>query len=229
MRLLTVMKRILSFLLSVVFLHVQTAPLMAKRGGPDIGGSSNEQNVDIVGTYSGTLIPTNPEAAGTPALDGGFVNSLGLFSLGMPLQGPGTGSFVIFTQGVTFTGTITAVGDPGKGTISGLVEGTYDFSDFVFFPDGSILVDQNGVPVIQDFTATITGTLFATVLQNADFNPNDPASFGTSFQRIEGTAQMGVLLRGDVADRVLDFIVDGVKQTVDVGNAGGLTGGATTP
>lgn len=228
MRLHTAMKRILSFLLSIVFLQVQTAPLLAKRGGPDIPGDTAEVNVDIVGTYSGTLMPEDPELAGTPSADGEFINSLGLFSLGMPPVGPGTGSFVVFTQGITFTGTITAVGDPGKGTITGLVEGSYDFVDFVFFPDGSILVDQNGVPVLQDFTATVTGTLSANILQSSDFNPTDVASVTSSIARIEGSAQMGIIFSGST-NKVLNYIVDGVKQSVDVSNTGSLTGGTAVP
>jgi hypothetical protein len=217
------MKKILSFLLSVVFLHAQTAPLLAKRGGPDIG-NEDTANVDIVGTYSGSLIPEDPESAGTPSLDGEFINSLGLFSLGMPDTGPGTGSFVIFTQGFTFSGTITAVGDPGKSTVNGLVEGSYQFQDFLLLPDGSVAVDENGVPIIQTFTAVVTGTLFANVVQTAEFNPADPSTI--SFQRLEGNAQLGVILPGGVTNRTLNYIVDGVKQSPEVaGNTGGLAGG----
>jgi hypothetical protein len=212
------MKKILSFLLSVVFLHVQTAPLLAKRGGPSF---DDQQNVDIVGTYSGSLIPDDPEGAATQSLDGNTINSVGLFSLGIPAQGPGTGSFVVFTQGIVFSGTITGVGDPGKGTLSGILEGSYDFTDFVFDANGDIILDpMTNQPVIQNFTAIIRGALQAEVTDDGDFDFVTGA--GTSLQRIDGSAQMGIILRGDVANRVLSYTVDGVKQTSDVGNTGSL-------
>jgi hypothetical protein len=220
------MKKLLSILLSIVFLHSQTAPLYAIHG--PIDGSDNQQNFDIVGTYSGTLNPDDPTDAGTPSLDdSGTINSLGLFSLGMPATGPGTGSFVIFTQGIQFTGTITAVGDPGRGTIQGIVEAFYDFTDFVRDAAGNILVDNMGQPITADFTATIRGVLAAQVSQSANTNPTDLASLVFNFARIEGHAEMGIVFQG-VTNHVLNFSVDGVKQSATVGAAGAL-GGGTTP
>lgn len=219
------MKKILSLLLSVVFLHVQTAPLLAKRGGPDFGDGGG--NVDIVGTYSGTLVPTSDDetATGTPSVDGESLNSLGLFSLGLPAEGAGTGSFVIFTQGYNFVGTITAVGDPGRGSIKGLVEASYDFVDFAYDQNGNILVDNTGAPILQDYTAIVRGTLSANVVQSSEFDPTDIQSVLFNISRIEGEAQMGVIFAGGITNQVLNYIVDGVKQSTNVAASTDLGGG----
>src|SRR5687768_7483308 len=99
------MKRVLSFLLMIVFLQAQVSTAFAKRGGPDIGGG---QNVDTIGTYAGTMIPifsTNPA-------NNNSSNSIGLFSVGVPDIGLAQGACVIFVDGSAYNGTITAVVDP---------------------------------------------------------------------------------------------------------------------
>ena len=222
------MKKILSFLLSVVFLHSQTAVLYAKHGGPDpLEGDGGDVVIDIVGTYSGILLPTDPDASGTPSTDGtDSIASLGLFSLGMPLTGPGVGSFVIFTNGIQFDGTITAIGDPAKASINGLIEGSYDFSDFLYDPAGNIILDATGSPIIQDYTATIRGVLSARVVAGDTSSSTSNAGV-TIFQRIEGTAEMGLIFSG-TTDKVLRYIVDGVKQGAAAGTTTDLTGGTGT-
>jgi hypothetical protein len=219
------MKKVLSFLLSIVFLHAQTAPLFAHRGGPE-NSDNNTANVDIVGTYSGTLIPDDPIGSGTPNQDASeTLNSLGLFNLGVPSSGPASGSFLIFTQGFIFTGTITAVGDPGKGTINGIVEGSFDFLDFVRDAAGNPIIDAMGQPVTATFTAVVRGTLEADVLQDASFDPTNLATQFNTFQRIAGRAEMGVILPGGTTNKILRYTVDGVKQsTTAVTTALGGTG-----
>jgi len=220
------MKKVLSFLLSIVFLHAQTAPLFAHRGGPE--NTDTTQNFNIVGTYSGTLIPDDPADAATDTIDGSdSINSLGLFNLGVPSSGPATGTFLIFTQGIIFTGTIVASGDEGKGTISGVVEGTYDFIDFVRDDNGNIIIDNMGVPQTATFTATVRGTLFANVVQSGEFDANDLASQLTSFQRIEGNAEMGVIFQSGATgatNKVLRYTVDGTKQSASVDTGTSLNG-----
>jgi hypothetical protein len=194
------MKKVLSFLLSIVFLHVQTAPLFALRGGPVF---TDQVNVDIVGTYSGTLIPDNAESIGTDADDGTTINALGLFSLGVPAVGQATGEFIIFTEGNLITGTVTAVGDPSNGDLKGLLEGTYDFLDAT-----STAVSQ-----------AARGRIDATVVQPNDFDPTDINSLLNSFLRISGEAQIGIIRNGAVGTTpdILRFSVDGVKQSSVVG------------
>jgi hypothetical protein len=215
------MKKILSFLLSVVFLHSQTVPLYAKHGGPDpVGGQDSDGVVDLVGTYSGSLIPEDPVAAGTPALDGsGVINSLGLFTLGIPVAGNGVGTFLVFTQGIQFDGTIVAIGDPSNASINGIVEGSYDFVDFLYDPAGNIILDPTGQPIIQNYTATIRGILQAQVLPGEGSTTVASTGLTQTFQRIEGTAEMGIVFQG-VTDSVLRYTVDGVKQSTATGTAG---------
>lgn len=220
------MKKVLSFLLSIVFLHAQTAPLFAHRGGPE--NSDTTANVDIVGTYSGTLIPDDPAAANTDTIDGSdSINSLGLFNLGVPTTGPATGTFLIFTQGIIFTGTIIAAGDAGKGTIQGVVEGNYDFTDFLRDDNGNIIIDNMGVPQSATFTATVRGTVFCNVISSAEFDPTDLASQFSSFSRIDGKAEMGVIFQTGatgVTNKVLRYTVDGTKQSASVDTGTSLNG-----
>ncbi len=202
------MKRILSFLLCIVFLKAQ---VLAHTGGPD---SAESENIAITGTYSGVLIPKDEESA-TPAVQGSeAMNSLGIFTVGMPSSGLGDGTFLIFTQGTIFSGTMTAVGDPGKGSVSAIIEGFFTFTDFVRDANGDpILVPGQGFQT-QEFAVPLRGTLEASV-ENAP--AGDPLAFQTSnFGRISGTAELGVFI-GNTVDRILRYKVDGVKQSVSAG------------
>jgi hypothetical protein len=223
MRLLTTMKRLLSFLLSVVFIHAQTAPLLAKTGGPSFDDSNN---VDLVGTYSGVLNPDSSES-GTPTLSGETVNALGIFSLGVPAVGPASGSFLIFSDGIVFSGTITAVGDPSSGSLRGVINASFEYTSAVFDANGDVVTDPvTFEPLSQDIQATVFGKLEAEVKQSDGFDPTNIASILNSFQRIEGTATMGqvfnvppdALVLGDV----VTYTVDGVKQSTDVNTGADL-------
>jgi hypothetical protein len=88
---------------------------------------------------------------------------------------------------------------------------------------------MTGAPTTATFTATILGTVNAKVVQSEDFDPTSIASLLNSFQRLEGTAQLGIIMGFNETNRVLTYIVDGVKQTTEVGNAGSLTTGGATP
>ncbi|MDQ6809456.1 MAG: hypothetical protein M3Z64_08565, partial [Verrucomicrobiota bacterium] len=94
------MKAILGSLLCIV---LATSQAFGISGGPQYPGGTN-----LVGTYAGVLQPmfdpTNPSSS----------NSIGVFSLGIPTSGTGGGTFVMFTQGRVFSGTIQGVGDPNK-------------------------------------------------------------------------------------------------------------------
>jgi hypothetical protein len=224
------MKRILSFLLCIILLKAQA---FALRGGPP----GADSGTILVGTYSGTLIPTDANQ-GTDVLDFntgekiGSINSIGLFSVAMPTSGPGTGSFLIFTEGISFAGTITAVGDSGAGTITGLLEATYDFIDFVRDDQGnpvpSTTTDANGNVTTtfptQSYQAAIRGSLNATV-QSTAVSIATASPLSSNFGRIAGTAQTGRMFVGPqgagqlVTDKIVTYTVDGVKQslTADAG------------
>ncbi len=215
------MKKVLSFLLSIVFLHAQTAPLFAHRGGPTF---DDQVNIDIVGTYSGTLIPDDPVGSGTIADDGTAINSLGLFNVGVPQTGPATGTFIIFTQGYTFTGTMTAVGDPGKGTLTGIMDGTYAFTDFVYDANNNPIIGANG-PLTANYVYIVRGDLNAKVIQAPDFDPTSVSSVLFSVQRLTGTAELGVIRPGGTTNKVLHYTIDGVKQSSSVATASVVTTG----
>lgn len=208
-----VMKKLFSLLLTFVFLNVQA---MAISGGPKY---DDQANVDIVGTYSGVLIPTDPTQGATSVSSGSgtaltpeSINSMGIFTLGVPVAGPATGSFLAFTEGIIFSGTITAVGDPGKGTLNGLLEANYDYT--LSFFDGTTIQSL-------DVQAQVTGTLQAEI-EALDSNIASIQSLLLAIQRIEGTASMAVNLGfvdadgKPVIDSIITFTVDGVKQSATV-------------
>src|SRR4051794_1666136 len=111
------MKRVLSFLLMIVFLQMQVTPLLAKHGGPDFGGA----NAAITGTYAGVLEPVVD-----PTLSNALVdldrNALGLFNLQIPFTGMATGVCAVFNKGEIFTGKMTGVGDPQSGEVQMVME-----------------------------------------------------------------------------------------------------------
>ena len=106
------MKKVLSLLVAYVFLQTQ---MWAIGGGPSSGGTSATA---LVGTYAGALLPSST--------DGTQLNGLGLFTLGLPQTGIGSGDFVYFSEGKTFTGTIIGLADPKKQQFVGLVKAQFD-------------------------------------------------------------------------------------------------------
>lgn len=62
---------------------------------------------------------TTPRPTASPADH----NSLGVFSLGVPQAGLGSGKFVLFSHGRIFTGTMTGEADPTRGKIEAVLGG----------------------------------------------------------------------------------------------------------
>jgi len=108
------MKRVLSFLLMIVFMQAQVSTVFAKHGGPDIGDGNG---VDTIGSYAGTLTPIIDPTAESSSSS----NSIGLFGLGVPQIGVAQGTCVLFVEGAAYEGTITAVADPLDGELQGLI------------------------------------------------------------------------------------------------------------
>lgn len=230
------MKRILSFLLCIILLKAQAFAIHGPLDGVDSAGTL------IVGTYSGTLTPTAADQ-GTRVFDfqtgeqTGTLNSVGLFTVAMPDAGIGAGTFLIFTDGISYSGTITAVGDPTVGSISGILEATYTYVDFVRDANGDVVlqVAANGAisPVTQTFQAAVRGTLSATVISSVASITAANASSG-NFGRISGKADTASLFVGPngagelVTDKIVTYTVDGVKQSLSATNASALTAGANT-
>ena len=201
------MKKILSFLLTIVFLQAQ---VFAMSGGPNLGGAKGE---NIVGTYSGTLTP-DAIASSVLGPNGEQIPSLGIFSIKVPVTGYATGVFTMFSEGQVFGGTISAVGDALKGTLSGLLQATYDVTitasilDTIFGP----VVSSTGV------TYTVNGTLKAEV-STAQGQSTSTSATGNSFQLVTGQAIL-VVSQGQVNAQnqpiitsLQTYTVDGVKQS----------------
>ncbi|MDQ6622661.1 MAG: hypothetical protein M3Y86_04145 [Verrucomicrobiota bacterium] len=94
-----------------------TAQASAISGGPVYPAGTS-----VTGTYAGVLEPrfdpTDPFSS----------NSLGIFSLGVPATGLASGSFVMFVRGTVFKGTIQGLGNPNKGTITGILDAAFTVS-----------------------------------------------------------------------------------------------------
>lgn len=214
------MKALLSLLLVVVFLQSQA---YAIHGGP--GGFGE---VSVVGTYSGVLIPNEEE-------DDEDNTALALFSLPIPDVGPGVGTLLVFANGRVFTGTITAIGDQGKGRIVGILQASFDFTISVVV---ETVLDPGPPAVIEteveeiDISANAVGELTAT--PTLDTNPFALSTLG----RLIGEANLDIdfgavdpVTFEPITVTSLEFIVDGVKQSPTVvgasfGGGGGGGGGA---
>ncbi len=125
------MKKILPILLCHVLMCTQA---YAISGGPVFGGNG----VNPVGTYSGVINVTQELDNDHPVVDpvtGTLVpaavanfNAIGLFDLGVPQTGVATGSFILFVDGLVYSGTITASVDPDSDQLNGIVEGEFPYS-----------------------------------------------------------------------------------------------------
>lgn len=211
------MKKILSFLLMIVFLQAQ---VFALSGGPAYGGKGE----NIVGSYSGVLLP-NDTASDIKGPNGEAVGSLGIFSLKVPVTGYATGLFTMFAEGKIFPGTVSAVANALKGTVTGLLQASFDrtVSEIV-----------GGAVVSIDTTTSVNGTIKAQVSSVGGLSSAASAT-GNTFQQVTGEAVL-VFDEGQLNDKlqplvtnVLTYTVDGVKQsnssTTDTGTGTGTTTG----
>lgn len=194
------MKALLGSLLCLVLF---SSECFAIKGGPPYPASTN-----IIGTYAGVLQPafdpTDPFSS----------NSLGVFTLGVPSIGASSGTFVMFTRGRVFGGTIQGVGDPNKATLSALLDASFNYT--LSFLDGSGTLQSIQV------TASVNGPLTAKV--TATRSP-----FAVSSARIVGSAVAfisngAVENNGDpTIDGTLSLSVVGFKQSNADPGAGTLT------
>lgn len=197
------MKRVLSFLLMIVFTNAQVSTVFAKSGGPDLVGS---QNVDTIGTFAGVMIP---ESESNPT-NTSSSNSIGLFSLGVPDAGMANGAAVIFVEGTAFNGTITGVADPLNGTLVGIFDATSTY----------VIVD----PITAaEYSVFAQGNVEAEIRETASINPNSltAQTFSFATTRIEGNASIDIFGSLDtdgtpLVSNTAKFIVDGFKQSSSV-------------
>lgn len=161
------MKKALSLLVAFVFLQVQT---WALSGGPQYGSINNS----VSGTWAGTMTG----AVGT--------GSLGLFQLGMPTAGLGSGLFAFYQGGGAFFGTMVALADGEKETMSGVFNGTMTQRQ------AFVVVIAGGAtqPVTQLVdVASLGGQFVAKIIGDAA----GTSTIGVG-ARLEGTAQATVAL-----------------------------------
>jgi hypothetical protein len=101
-------------------------------------------------------------------------NSLGVFSVGVPSSGIATGTFVMFSQGRVFTGTIRGTADPGRATLTGVLDATFDFT------------------LTRTFVNPITGEVTTTTTQvTASANGNLRTRISSAL-RLAGTATLNI-------------------------------------
>lgn len=101
------------------------------------GGPPYPAGTNVVGTYAGVLTPKAspcPDSSVSPAppcnrtIASCAANSIGVFAIGVPQNGLGSGTFVMFAQGRVFSGTIRGTADPEKAKLQGVLSARYDFT-----------------------------------------------------------------------------------------------------
>ena len=204
------MKKILPILLCYILM---TSQVFAISGGPVYGGGSG---LNPTGTYSGVIIVNQELDFDNPVVDPvtgtlipstvADVNAIGLFDLGVPTVSVATGSFILFVNGIVYTGTITASVNPDTDQLSGIVNGTFPFSVTTFTEnaDGTVTSVSSSVAALANgkITAGISGTRQGAL----------------SSASLAGTAEIDVDqsgLQGDLfhTDSRLDCSVSGFRQS----------------
>ncbi len=210
------MKKLLPLLISYVLMQGQC---FAIDGGPDYGGSGN---VSTTGSYSGIIqgvTEVDPISSGAPTIPGDTVpggtasgtssNALGIFDLVVNGTTTSTGAFLLFADGVVFGGSISASVDPDNDKLSGILDGTYNFSVTSF--------DAAGDTTSTAVTATAVGMIAAKITASG--------ANATSAARLTGSADLEVSFGGvntdfsPVVERVITFTVSGFQTTTAINTA----------
>jgi hypothetical protein len=107
------MKNLLACLMCLVLTASQC---FALAGGPVF------TTLDPTGTYAGSIRARKKHhLVFVPPCSR---NSLGVFAITIDASGTGTGAFVMFTQGLVFTGNIAGVANLVSGKLTGVLDGT---------------------------------------------------------------------------------------------------------
>lgn len=238
-------KAILAILLCQVLTVTQ---VFAIAGGPPIGGGGfggGTTNLDLTGTYSGVLqglTETSPNGGSStpPAIPGDPVttptttptstasSSIGLFDLGVTsTTGLATGTFLLFSDGRVFTGTISGAVDPGTGTLKGILQASFNFSVSVISNTGTVTTVPVGASAFGRLDTVISGATTSTSNTSGSAGSvggNTATSTGsTTLVTLSGTASLSVNF-GDVdpitlqpvVDRQLTFSVNGFRNSTSV-------------
>jgi hypothetical protein len=205
------MKTLLAILLSFL---VSEAPVLAIHGGYTLGGATS-----VFGTYAGVMIPISDTSlvSGTSSTAFG-TNSLGLFTLGIPNSGIGSGQVFIFSAGQQLAGTIQALPDPAStagivgvinatGSITFLTETTTTGS----LTEGLITGEASGGLTATVSTSTVS---YSTAGINITGTCNLTVTTETTTPTVTDAA--GVTTGGDaefIPTEAIVFAVDGFQQS----------------
>ncbi len=239
-------KAVLAILLCQVLTVTQ---VFAIAGGPPLGTGftgGGTTTLNLTGTYSGVLqglTETTPNGSTdtAPAIPGdptpvtptdtsttSASNSIGLFDLGVTqTTGLATGTFLLFSDGRVFTGTISGAVDPGSGALRGILQARFNFN--------VTTVTAAGAAVVQAVTASAFGRLDTVISGAATSTSNTSGSAGSvggntaastgsnTLVTLAGTARLDINF-GDVdpttlqpiIDRTLTFSVNGFRNSTTV-------------
>jgi hypothetical protein len=204
-------------ILPVLLCYLLTASQMyAVDGGPVF-----TSNISAIGVFSGVIegiTETDDTVSSGPPIPGDPLpapnnantvpsNALGLFDLNVPATGNAAGTFVLFSDGVVFTGTIQAFANPNSDKLLGILEATTSVTLTVFTATGNT-------------TTTVTESALGQI--NARVTGATSASTGLG--ELTGTANLDVnygeynaTTLQPIIDKTLTFNVIGVKQSDNPG------------
>jgi hypothetical protein len=198
------MKQVLSLLVAFTFLQVQS---WALSGGPVYPSNST----GVSGTYGGTLTgEVSFDAGGNPANPGGnqlTSNGTGVFLIGVPTAGMGSGVFAFFAGGITYTGAMLGLVDPGELKMTGILKG----QAFSVSTQTTIVL---GIPTTSTVTV-INGFLGAVLTANL-VTDQGGANSGLNGVRLEGTAVATSADKNNAIIGSSTLIVDGFLQSSTV-------------
>ena len=214
------MKVLLAGLMCLVFTITQA---FAISGGPPYPGSTN-----VVGVYAGVMkpkkVPTSCPADPSTCPDsppGCSANSLGVFSVGVPNSGTAAGTFVMFSQGRVFNGTIRGTADPGKDAnssrINAVLSASFNFT-VTFAPTPCPVV----TPAVSCTPSSFSEAVTAEATGNLDAHIKSQSSrtlLGATSVRLVGSATIDIShgqVNSDLAPVIncqMTLKVTGFKQT----------------
>lgn len=210
------MKKLLPLLICYVLTQGQC---FAISGGPVYGNGG----VSTTGSYSGIIQGvTETDAAGSsvPAIPGDTVpggtssttssNALGLFDLVVPGTTTATGGFLLFADGVVFGGTIAASVDPDSARLSGILQGSFGFSETIVSGTGT-------TTTVTQATAEAVGMISAKI--------GASGSHALTAARLTGSASLDInfgevgVNNEPIIARVITFTVTGFQTTTATNTA----------
>jgi len=204
MKLRSPFKIVLAIFSVYMVIHSQNAAFA--QGGVPWGRLVGQTETSLVGTYAGVMLP---EGADPDNQEADFVeaNVLGLFATSVGLTGLSSGVCVIFVNGIAAYGTMVALGDPGKGTISAVLSAIRTVTR---------ITEENGKTVTRIvILAEAAGRFTSKLVQT-----NERSAF--IFPRLEGEGALSVRFGGFDFTQTVPIIVDGYRQSTAPGQLGAI-------